>query len=221
MVLPKTEALAFFKLIYFPAHFTRTLKGKSVTALSKHLFLWLSYDFCNVCWYLCFLWGIKGFPSAELVYTRVGVQMDNKYFIFVRNASNYLTRLAHKQLWAQWFADSHLVYLVMLSLESKGILKFLIWEWLWTAHICLGELISIISLTGWEIWIIKKGGVCMVQGQVFLKGGRGMWHFSYLIFSRFMIFTFRSYFTLWKIVLCFWGIIIFFCRHDIWKTKKF
>ena len=31
----------------------------------------------------------------------------------------------------------------------------------------------------------------MVQGQVFLKGGG--WHFSYLIFPRFMIFTFRNY----------------------------
>ena len=34
----------------------------------------------------------------------------------------------------------------------------------------------------------------MMQGQVFLKeGGRG--HFSYFIFSRFIIFTFRNYFT--------------------------
>ena len=34
----------------------------------------------------------------------------------------------------------------------------------------------------------------MVQGQVFLKGwGGGGWHFPYLIFSRFIIFTFRNY----------------------------
>ena len=33
----------------------------------------------------------------------------------------------------------------------------------------------------------------MVQGQVFLKGGGC--HFSYLIFLRFIIFTFRNYFT--------------------------
>ena len=39
----------------------------------------------------------------------------------------------------------------------------------------------------------------MVQGQVFLK--EGDWHFSYLIFLRFIIFTFRNYFTLVKIVL--------------------
>ena len=36
-----------------------------------------------------------------------------------------------------------------------------------------------------------------MQGQVFLKGGK--WHFSYLIFSRSIIFTFRNYFTLCKI----------------------
>ena len=34
----------------------------------------------------------------------------------------------------------------------------------------------------------------MVQGQVFLKGwGGGGWHFPYLIFSRFIIFTFRIF----------------------------
>ena len=38
-----------------------------------------------------------------------------------------------------------------------------------------------------------------MQGQVFLKGGG--WHFSYLIFSRFIIFAFRNYFTLCKIVM--------------------
>ena len=41
----------------------------------------------------------------------------------------------------------------------------------------------------------------MVQGQVFLKG-RG-WHFSYIVFSSFIIFTFKNYFTLCKIMLSF------------------
>ena len=50
------------------------------------------------------------------------------------------------------------------------------------------------------IWKIKKGGGDMVQGQVFLK--RGDWHFSYFVFSRFIIFAFRNYFTLSKILLC-------------------
>ena len=33
----------------------------------------------------------------------------------------------------------------------------------------------------------------MVQGQVFLKQGEGSWHFFYLIFSRFIIFSVRDY----------------------------
>ena len=41
---------------------------------------------------------------------------------------------------------------------------------------------------------IKKRGGSMVQGQVFLKEGES-WHFIYLIFSRFIIFTLRNYFT--------------------------
>ena len=39
----------------------------------------------------------------------------------------------------------------------------------------------------------------MVQGQVFLKGGLTLFLFK---FSRFIIFTFRNYLTLCKIVLC-------------------
>ena len=70
-------------------------------------------------------------------------------------------------------------------------------------------------------WKLKKGGGSILQGQVLLKGwGRegGGWHFSYLIFSRCIIFTFRNYFTLCKIVLCIWRKIIFFCHHNF--TKK-
>ena len=33
-------------------------------------------------------------------------------------------------------------------------------------------------------------------------GGGGGWHFSYLIFSRIIIFAFRNYFILCKILLC-------------------
>ena len=44
----------------------------------------------------------------------------------------------------------------------------------------------------------KRGGG-MVQGQVFLKK-KGGWQFCYLIFSKFIIFTFRNYFTLCKVV---------------------
>ena len=55
----------------------------------------------------------------------------------------------------------------------------------------------------------------MVQGQVFLKGGG--WRFFYLIFSRFIIFTFRNYFTLCKIVLYFEE--HFFCQHNLMKKS--
>ena len=58
----------------------------------------------------------------------------------------------------------------------------------------------------------------MVQGQVFLKGGRaGDGHFSYLIFSRFIIFTIKNYFTLCKIVLRIWRKIIFSVTIILWK----
>ena len=54
--------------------------------------------------------------------------------------------------------------------------------------------------------------------QVFLKrvrGGGGVsWHFYYLFFSRFIIFLFRNYFTLCKILLCIWRKIMFFCHHN-------
>ena len=63
---------------------------------------------------------------------------------------------------------------------------------------------------------LKKEGGSMVQGQVFLKGG-GRWHFSYLIFSRFIIFTFRNYFTLSKIVSCIWRKKIFSATIILWK----
>ena len=49
----------------------------------------------------------------------------------------------------------------------------------------------------------KKRGGSMVRGQVLLKGGDGGGHyFSYLISSRFIIFTFRNCSTLCKIVVC-------------------
>ena len=48
----------------------------------------------------------------------------------------------------------------------------------------------------------------MVQGQVFLKGGWEGWHFSYLVFLRFIIFTF-NHFTLCK--------TIFLCNHNFWE----
>ena len=73
------------------------------------------------------------------------------------------------------------------------------------------------SLGGGQSEKFKKGSGSMVQGQVLLKGGWGCWYFSYLIFSRFIIFIFRNYFTLCKIVLCIWRKTIFFCHHNFMK----
>ena len=47
----------------------------------------------------------------------------------------------------------------------------------------------------------------MVKGQVFFKGGG--WDFSYLIFSKFIIFKFRNYFILCKTVL-----YVALCYHN-------
>ena len=59
----------------------------------------------------------------------------------------------------------------------------------------------------------------MVQGQVFVKG-EGDWHFCYLIFSRFIIFTFRNYSTFCIIVLYICRKIIFFCQHNFMKKIR-
>ena len=69
---------------------------------------------------------------------------------------------------------------------------------------------------GREILKIKKEGGSTVEGQAYLKGGG--WHFFYLIFSKFIIFTFRNCFTLCKIVLCIWRKIIFSVTIILWKN---
>ena len=66
------------------------------------------------------------------------------------------------------------------------------------------------------IWKINKSGWKYGAGAVLLK--RREWHFSNLIFSRFIIFTFRNYFTLCKIVLCIWRKITFFCHHNFMQN---
>ena len=64
---------------------------------------------------------------------------------------------------------------------------------------------------------IQKRGGTMVQAQVFLlKRGRG-WHFSYFIFSRLIIFTFRNFFTLFKILSYIWRKIIFSATIILWR----
>ena len=71
----------------------------------------------------------------------------------------------------------------------------------------------ITSLAGGKgIWKIKKRDGSMVQGQVFFKGGRALF-----LLWRFIVFTFRNYLTLCKIVLCIWKKTIFSCHHNFMK----
>ena len=77
------------------------------------------------------------------------------------------------------------------------------------------------------ILITSLGGVGTKEVDVRCTGrfslkvrGRG-WQFCYLIFSRFIIFTFRDYFTLCKTVLYIWRKIILFCQHSFMKKIHF
>ena len=69
-----------------------------------------------------------------------------------------------------------------------------------------------LSWRGGELWKIKKGMKVWCRVQFFLKGGG--WHFSYLIFSRFIIFKFRNFFVLCKIAL-----YVGLCYHNLWKKS--
>ena len=59
---------------------------------------------------------------------------------------------------------------------------------------------------GGGIWKIEK------RGWKYGAGGAGG-HFSYFSFSRFIIFAFKNYFTLCKIVSCIWRK----CHHNFMK----
>ena len=64
-----------------------------------------------------------------------------------------------------------------------------------------------------------KSGWKYGAGVSLFKRGEGVegLHFSYLFFSRFIISTFRNYFTLCKIVLRIWRKTSFFCQHNFIK----
>ena len=75
-------------------------------------------------------------------------------------------------------------------------------------------------------WLkIKKKRWKYGAGAGLLK--RGDWHFSYLIFSKFVIFTFRNYFILCKIVLynfaklCYAFEEKFFFFHHNFRKKSY
>ena len=81
------------------------------------------------------------------------------------------------------------------------------------------EWILITSLGGGrEIWKIFKSGWKYGARAGLLK--KRPWNFCYLIFSRFIVFTLRNYFTLCKIVLCIWRKMLFFCQHDFMKKSR-
>ena len=73
---------------------------------------------------------------------------------------------------------------------------------------CQEKYILIASPRGRGIWKILKRG--WKYGAVAGLPKRGYWHFFFLIFSGFIIFTFTNYFTPCKIVLCIWRKKIFF-----------
>ena len=75
-------------------------------------------------------------------------------------------------------------------------------------HPLKGKYILIASPRGRGIWKILKRG--WKYGAVAGLPKRGYWHFFFLIFSGFIIFTFTNYFTPCKIVLCIWRKKIFF-----------
>ena len=67
---------------------------------------------------------------------------------------------------------------------------------------------------GGNLRILKRGWKYGAGAGLLKRGDR---RFSYLIFSRFIIFTYGNYFTLCKIVLCIWRKIIFFCHHNFMR----
>ena len=71
------------------------------------------------------------------------------------------------------------------------------------------------------IWKIKKGPKIWCRRQVFFnEGGNGGWQFSYLFFSKFIIFTFRNY-LLYSLqtVLRIWKQKFFFYHHSFMKKR--
>ena len=70
-------------------------------------------------------------------------------------------------------------------------------------------------------WLPRRGGSGKLKKvvEVWCRGGSSWrlgrsWHFLNLIFSRFIIFTFRNYFTHCKVVLYIWRKVIFSCHHN-------
>ena len=80
---------------------------------------------------------------------------------------------------------------------------------------CNGDILRYFIVRTPPPWKILKRLWKYGSTAVLLK--MGCCHFSYLIFSSFIIFTCRNYFTPCKIVLCIWRKRFFFCQHNFIK----
>ena len=101
-------------------------------------------------------------------------------------------------------------FLLIYFQERDKFLERWIWDFHWIVHLGLERIfLGKFRLFIWKIWFI----VCLGSGEG--RGGvAGTFPiFSHLIFSRFIIFTFRNYFTLCKI-LCY-AFCIFFFHHNL------
>ena len=90
--------------------------------------------------------------------------------------------------------------------------------WFWpTIHFKGGEQSKFwLPPPGGGAWKFKKRGWKFSAGAGLLKRmerGGGGWHFSYLTFSSFIVFAFKNYCALCKI-LCIWKKWFFFCHHN-------
>ena len=99
-----------------------------------------------------------------------------------------------------------------LSFQTQFMIQFLL---PFTSYIIWTPFLILITILvgGGNLKNYKKwGGSKYGAGAGIFKKDGGSWHFSYLIFPRFIIFTFRNDFTLCKIVLCICR--FFFCHHN-------
>ena len=117
-----------------------------------------------------------------------------------RQAGYQVFYMTHKYFHTNWYI--HIVWTPPPSPLFKGR-----WEVNFNYHPCRGDLKQ--KKRGWKYGagtgFLKKGG-----------GREGAGFFLYLNFSRFIIFIFRNYFPLCKIVLCIWR-KKFFCHHNSMK----
>ena len=111
-----------------------------------------------------------------------------------------------------WLNRKFSIEMVKVSFQNKN----------WAGYKCLvrkSEKMSLLKNFSkiWDVEFQKWHFLCSYVPEFHIYVSIHGWLFSYLIFSRFIIFTFRDYFTLLcKIVLCIWR-KNFFCHHNFMK----